>query len=74
MEESIKIKDYKDEEILEYNLAKEFYNLNGDYRNSNYKIVKIFFEEMNKFIYLKQDYKIGKGGILWDGVILIIFY
>ena len=42
--------------------------MNIDYRNSNYKIIKIFYNEINEYLYIIQDYKLGKGGILWDGV------
>jgi hypothetical protein len=61
----------KEEEILNYNLEEQLENLNVDYRNSNYKLIKIFFKDLNENIYIKQDYRYGKGGILWDGVKII---
>ena len=52
--------------IFDINSDKEIDNLNLDYRNSNYKMIKIYFEEISEYICLKQDHKLGKGGILWD--------
>lgn len=66
------MENYKEEEILDYKIIYNE-NVNIDYRNSNYKILKIYFEELNRYIYLKQDFKLGKGGILWDGVNLIFY-
>lgn len=62
--------NYKDEEVLVYDLKSQVQleNINSDYRNSNYKIIKIYFDEIKDYILLMQDYKIGKGGIFWDGV------
>jgi predicted nicotinamide N-methyase len=64
--------------ILEYDLKsdKQIENINVDYRNSNYKFIKIYFEEISNFITIKQDFKLGKGGIFWDGsyVLTKIFY
>lgn len=62
-------KDLKEDDVFLYDLDKEE-DLQGDYRNSNYKYIKIVFsDEKNKYnILVKQDYKIGKGGIFWDGV------
>jgi hypothetical protein len=59
------------EEELVYSLQddKQIENINVDYRNSNYKFIKINYND--KLITLKQDYKLGKGGIFWDGVIEI---
>ena len=58
------------EELL-YNLEDEIQieNINSDYRNSNYKYVRINYDGIE--VKLQQDYKLGKGGIFWDGVILI---
>ncbi len=59
-----------EEECLIYNInsPRQFENVNSDYRNSNYKTLKIYFEEIEQYIILKQDFKVGKGGIFWDGV------
>lgn len=64
---------YKEEEILEYKLNFDE-NINIDYRNSNFKIIKIYFEELGRYIYLKQDSTVGKGGIFWDCVILLFYF
>jgi hypothetical protein len=55
-------------ETLIYNLGDDVQieNLNSDYRNSNYKFIKVEYNETA--ITLMQDFKLGKGGILWDGV------
>ena len=60
------------EEILEYDLNSPLQrdNINSDYRNSNFKFIKFHFEEIKEDILLKQDWRIGKGGIFWDGVYL----
>jgi hypothetical protein len=55
-------------EELVYNLTDEVQiaNINSDYRNSNYKYIRVTYNGVE--IKLKQDYKLGKGGIFWDGV------
>ena len=40
-----------------------------DYRNSNYKKIKFKFNDEKISFTLNQDFKVGKGGIFWDGVI-----
>jgi hypothetical protein len=55
-------------EELNYTLEDEIQisNINSDYRNSNYKIINISLD--GEVVKLKQDFKLGKGGIFWDGV------
>ena len=64
------IKIISSEDVLDYDLnsSVQIDNINSDYRNSNYKYIKIYFEEIKNHIVLKQDWRLGKGGILWDGV------
>jgi predicted nicotinamide N-methyase len=68
--------DKKDEyNLLIYDLNKENKEtITIDYRNSNYKNISIPFEEINCNIIIKQDYRIGKGGIFWDGSFFITKY
>ncbi len=72
----------KQEFILNYDLEKEE-DLQIDYRNSNFKYINFYFNfEDEKYkntnsnfsfkITIKQDYKLGKGGLFWDGVRLKI--
>lgn len=81
MDETIKKKSslvQNNEEILEYDINSplQIDNINLDYRNSNYKFINFHFDEIKEDILLKQDWRIGKGGIFWDGVYYthIIFY
>ena len=61
--------------ILIYDLKKENKEtISIDYRNSNFKKISIPFEELNCNIIIKQDYRIGKGGIFWDGSYFTIKY
>jgi uncharacterized protein YjbK len=62
------VEEDSDTLIIDYNSQLQLENINIDYRNSNYKKIIIQFEPLKKSFYLKQDFKIGKGGILWDGV------
>jgi len=54
-------------EILIYN-PKEQIDIRVDYRNSNFKQIKFNFEEINLDVSIVQNFKVGKGGIFWDGV------
>ena len=50
-------------------------NMTIDYRNSNYKTVLIPLPELtDKQIAIKQDFKLGKGGIFWDNSFYITKY
>ena len=60
------------EEVLIYNPKEEVDNIRIDYRNSNFKQIIMKFEEINLEITLIQDFKFGKGGIVWDGVKIMI--
>ena len=61
--------------LLIYDLKKENKDtISIDYRNSNFKKISIPFEELNCNIIIKQDYRIGKGGIFWDGSFFTIKY
>lgn len=64
---SVEIEGYTEDEILTYDLSKQE-NITMDYRNSNFKIIRFYFEDIDKHIYLKQDFRLGKGGIFWDSV------
>ena len=46
-----------------------------DYRNSNYKTVMIPLPDLtDKQIKIKQDFRLGKGGIFWDNSFYITKY
>ena len=49
-------------------MEEQFENMNIDYRNSNYKLMIFKFDELKDIIYIFQDFRLGKGGIFWDGV------
>jgi len=57
---------------LEYKIEEQLEHINTDYRNSNYKLIKFKFDNLDDEIYISQDFKLGKGGIFWDGVIKLI--
>jgi hypothetical protein len=59
----------KEELIYSLNDEIQVENINSDYRNSNYKFIRVKYDGFE--FKLKQDFKLGKGGILWDGVILV---
>lgn len=63
-------------QILHYDVAtqnKE--SMTIDYRNSNYKTVMIPLPELtDKQIAIKQDFRLGKGGIFWDNSFYITKY
>ena len=54
---------------LSYDLSSEKKeNITIDYRNSNYKFIQITIPEIiEKPLTVKQDFRLGKGGIFWDG-------
>ena len=61
------MKEEIDSSILLYDpFSKE--NMTMDYRNSNYKKIKFTFVDENISFTVNQDFRVGKGGIFWDGV------
>jgi hypothetical protein len=56
-----------DSSILVYDPSSKE-NMTMDYRNSNYKKINFFIPQENINIVVNQDFRVGKGGIFWDGV------
>jgi predicted nicotinamide N-methyase len=68
-------KEIKEEDILNYDLTKEEKEtITVDYRNSNYKLIKIPLKELSSEVTLKQNFGLGKGGIFWDGSYFVTKY
>ena len=68
-------KEIKNEDILNYDLSKEEKDtITIDYRNSNYKLIKIPLPELSVEVTIKQNFGLGKGGIFWDGSYFITKY
>lgn len=66
----------QDPTTLIYDLTKENKeNMTIDYRHSNYKKILIPLPELtNKNVAVKQDFRLGKGGIFWDNSFFLTKY